>query len=188
MKRLYRLNASGLKAGVSFRSDKNDIREHLHQYYDSLMDSRLADSLRIRACDSVEKLEKVLKDLEKSYGGKGPSKDPDKSKHNSKPPKDSSRKEGYTFNKTPSPGVSTPSTVGEKGSTDFDQKESVCEHCKKQGHTKDRCFQLTTCTFCKKLGHPSKFCVARARSIIDHAEKWAQGRQSNEDFKQNLNN
>ena len=33
-----------------------------------------------------------------------------------------------------------------------------CEHCKKLGHTKDRCWKLQTCKNCGKKGHIAKFC------------------------------
>jgi hypothetical protein len=34
----------------------------------------------------------------------------------------------------------------------------VCEHCGKQGHTKDRCFDIVPCPRCNKLGHSEKTC------------------------------
>ena len=34
----------------------------------------------------------------------------------------------------------------------------TCSHCKKVGHSKDRCFKLRTCWTCKKSGHIAKFC------------------------------
>ena len=33
-----------------------------------------------------------------------------------------------------------------------------CEYCKKDGHTRDRCFKLRTCYRCGSKGHISKFC------------------------------
>lgn len=36
----------------------------------------------------------------------------------------------------------------------------VCAHCQKEGHSKEKCYQLRTCWNCQKTGHLAKFCKA----------------------------
>ncbi|MEO0435034.1 MAG: RNase H-like domain-containing protein, partial [Cyanobacteria bacterium J06656_5] len=45
--------------------------------------------------------------------------------------------------------------------TDSIKSRRFCEHCKRTGHTKDRCFKLATCTKCGCVGHIAKFCKAQ---------------------------
>ena len=40
------------------------------------------------------------------------------------------------------------------------RSEAVCEHCKKKGHTRERCFKLKKCYKCGEIGHISKYCKA----------------------------
>lgn len=179
---LYRLNVAAKQIGLDYMNDEVELEEHLDVFCDSLADKEFADKLRVKEFTSVERLEKWLKKWERKHP---------KKKLNQ--PTRSSIKQPTTFTPPKSvsfadaPSYQPPAQPPTTSSTISSRENLVCGHCKKTGHTQDTCYKLRVCFFCKKSGHLARDCVARARQIVDRAQKFSEGKRSAEEFKKDLN-
>lgn len=45
------------------------------------------------------------------------------------------------------------------------QTKLYCKHCKKKGHTEEKCFKLQECLKCKQKGHIAKYCREKKREV-----------------------
>lgn len=179
---LYRLNVAAKQIGLDYLSDESELEEHLDVFCDSLIDKEFADKLRVKEFSSVERLEKWLKKWERKHPKKKTPQPPRAPPRQPAPP---TPPRSVSF--TDAPARQPPNQSPAVPNAPSGRENLVCNHCKKTGHTQDTCFKLRVCFFCKKNGHLARDCVARARQIVERAQKFSEGKRSAEEFKQDLN-
>ena len=142
---LHRLNAAAGDVGIDYRNWLPSMREHVSHFLGSIKDYRAADHLRMSVFNSMTQFEDLVMMWEDTHSK---SKRPALAKHD--------------FNRRVN--VMNQNSQAER-------YEGVCDHCKKSGHSSERCYQKMTCYGCGNKGHSIANCLENARKIIERFKK-----------------
>lgn len=199
---LYALNTAARKADIDYNGNKSDREEHFKQYCDTLNDKTLSDSLRLKEYSTIQQLESAVERWERGQK-KPKSILDKKSRTPGPPPRvqflDVEEEEKVSESQSIQSIHSIVQTIlnqlpaGKIASTQSDQRSQSapsgsnklptksgkdsqrpsCTHCKKSGHTVERCFRLQTCSFCGEKGHNDNYCLQKAQKVITMHERAA---------------
>ena len=154
------------EAGIDYHNYVPDAKDHLQQFYDTLKDKELARQLRMRMCETVRSVEEVLLSVDAAVGrqsGWGAS----SRGSNSNNKKDFSQKGRASVHVVSSENIQALSNQPRESNN----RTPVCGHCKREGHTKEKCFKLQKCHTCGKIGHTVAYCIENARKVLERAEQ-----------------
>ena len=183
-----------MKAGIKFRNNFQDLEDHLNQFYNGLQDQELAKQLTVHQYGTIEELEKALSNQEKLMQRYKWRRNSSSHQFRNNTVKDQDKK--VHFGKDRIRIMHASSSEHEESDTEMDQIQqsiltmsrispdnvqhptkgqnvsSLCDHCKKKGHSRNECFQLMKCSYCQKLGHPNRYCVEKANKLLYELEQW----------------
>ena len=163
MNYLYRFNAAGLRANISFRNEDSDsdedsevllaLDQHLQQYFETLHDKAVQAQFRYGEYTSIDQLEAKLMKYDttqgKPAGKKAAARKPVDESHEQSSPVVAKINRGgeqssgnQNLGKSGGDGTRYNNREPERPRTD---NRPSCEHCGKPGHSKDACFELQQC-------------------------------------------